>query len=423
MNISNKNYYLLLTIIFVVAFAIRVGMTIQFQGLDSPPDFNAQPDQIDYELLAFHLSTGQGYSISGEPSAYRPPGTSFALLPIYALSGRSFAIGRLWFCFLSALTCVATAWTIKQCYSTLAAIVAAIWLAIYPGHFYYAMHFVSEVPGSLWITLACGFTLRSIMNGGSHADVIAGIFWGLATLTRPQVIFTPLIAWTVTLFLPKAVQHRILRHVAVQTCIFAILLAPWIIRNSMVMGKATLSTVGGMTFWGSHNHIILENQTLHGSWIREIDLVDSNYPFVGNEIKKDALAWKYGFEFVKDNFSYMPRLCIMKLWRLISPFHDTPNTMVFWSFAVSWIVTLPFVIFGLISLFRERNGTLFVLIIPILMTLMSVIVFYGSIRFRDFISPIFIIFAAIGLIRLMNRLFPSNARVCSLFLHKESSLA
>jgi 4-amino-4-deoxy-L-arabinose transferase-like glycosyltransferase len=409
MDTPPKNYHFLLLIIFLVALALRLSFTIIFQGLSSPPDYDAQPDQVEYEQLAFHLSAEKGYSTpSGVPTAHRPPGTSLVLFPIYAVFGHSFVWGRLWFCFLSAITCLATAYLAKQCYGSLTAVVSAVWLAVYPGHFYYAMHFVSEGPYGLFITLACGFTLQALnsMKSITGSDVIAGVGWGIAILIRPQIIFAVPIAWLFLFFSSHDRRRRNGVHLTVQTCLLISVLVPWGIRNVVVMGKPTLSTVGGYTFWGAHNETVLHDPHLRGSWVRTSDLVDEQHPITGTEIEREEAMWRYGFEFVNRNLAQMPTLVAMKIWRMVSPFSDTPNSAVFWAFAVGWLITMPFVLGGIVLGIQNNRDVTVILLIPILATFVSVIVFYGSERFRDSISPLFVIFAARAMVEIVRRYFP-----------------
>ena len=401
MELSNRQYGLYLALIFLFALALRVGITARFQGLQAHPDFEAQPDQIDYERLAYHMLTKQGYSLEpGQPSAHRPPGTSFVLLSIYTLFGRSFVAGRLWFCFLSAATCLATAWLARQYGSRLASLIAAAWLAFYPGHFYHAMHFVSEVPGGLWLALACVFTLRSMRQGALKDGLLGGLFWGFAILTRPQVIFILPIAWLLLVILPK-MSRRYLLHLVLQTGVIILLLAPWVIRNAFVMGKPTLSTVGAYTFWGAHNDIILNDSKMQGSWVKTGDLIDREHPFRGSEIELEAAAWRYGLEFIANHPGQMPKLLMMKVWRMFSPFIDTPNRVAFWAFALGWMMTLPFVFYGMFLTYQYHREDFLVTALPIAATLVTTIIFYGSTRFRDFMAPIFVVYASIVIERLL----------------------
>jgi 4-amino-4-deoxy-L-arabinose transferase-like glycosyltransferase len=387
-------------IVFGLALALRLAGAAMFQGLDAPPDFGAQPDQIDYEQLAFHMSVGDGYGFAREvPSAHRPPGTSLALLPVYAAVGRSFAWGRVWFCLLSALTCVAVGWLGTLCFGRMVGLAAATWLAVYPGHFYYPMHFVSEVPYSLWLVLACAFTIASIQRNerAGIADVIAGVLWGLATLTRPQMIFIVPLAGLYLVFDRRSLR-QLLPRLAIQTCVFALVLTPWLVRNAVVMGRPTLSTVGAYTFWGAHNDVVRTTPELRGSWVRTSDLVDADHPFTGGEIEREAAAWKYGMAFVTEHWSDMPGLVLMKLWRLVSPFEATPNRLVFWSFAIAWILTAPWVAVGIVLSLRSQPIAASVLLLSVLPTVVTTMVFYGSSRFRDSIVSILIVFAAYGLV-------------------------
>jgi hypothetical protein len=86
-----------------------------------------------------------------------------------------------------------------------------------------------------------------------------------------------------------------------------------------------------------------------------------------------------------------------KIYRLLSPFEPTPNRAVFWSFALSWLFTLPWMAAGVWLLVRHPRPAATVLLAPVVASLLTTVVFYGSIRFRDSIIPILIVFAAHGL--------------------------
>jgi len=91
------------------ALAVRLLAIALFQGLAAPPDRHAQPDQIDYEATGWELASGHGFAIAGQPSWFRPPGTSFLIAAVYLVAGRSWAALRIVFALLSALTCAVLA--------------------------------------------------------------------------------------------------------------------------------------------------------------------------------------------------------------------------------------------------------------------------------------------------------------------------
>src|SRR5262249_2096099 len=146
------------------------------------------------------------------------------------------------------------------------------------------------------LTLACGCTLRALRSKSctKSSDFVAGLTWGLTILTRPQILPVAPIAWLLVPFSSGVTLRRNVAHLVAQTCTVMIVVTPWILRNTVVMGKPTLSTVGAYTFWGAHNEIVLRNRQLWGSWVRTSDLVDEEHPVAGNELEREAIVWRYG---------------------------------------------------------------------------------------------------------------------------------
>jgi 4-amino-4-deoxy-L-arabinose transferase-like glycosyltransferase len=396
MEPSRSWYYAGLATVFVIALALRLALTACFEGLTSPPNASATTDQVDYELLAFRLSTGQGYTWeSGEPTAAWPPGTSFALVPLYVLVGRSFLAARLWFCLLSALTCPATAWLARQCFGRRVALLAAAWLAFYPGHFYYAMHLLSEVPFDLCLALAGGFAVAGLKKRSWAWGVLAGLCWGFAVLTRPAILpAVPFFGLFALLAVRKAGRTPLLQA-ALQSAVVLAVLAPWVSRNALVMGRPVVTLLaGGYTFWGAHNDRVLQDPDLCGYWVPVSEVQDAAHPLTGSEAEREAAAWRNGMEFVTTHPADMPRLEAMKLWRFLGPALGTPNRAVYWSFTLGWLLTAPFVVGGLMVAVRREGVAAAVLAAPLLGALASAIVFCGCDRYRDALAPVFLIFAA-----------------------------
>lgn len=390
--------------IVLLALALRVAMTSVFVGLGSPPKEAAGGlDVVDYEGFAWRMVEGRGYVLpDGEATARRSPGTSFSLVPIYLLFGHSYLAAHLWFCLLSSLTCAATIWLAGMATSREAAVLAGLWLAIYPGHAYASMHFFSEVPFALVLVLACAATCLLLQGGGLSGAVAAGALWGAAILIRPNYLAAlPIgLGWFVVL---RGVSTRAnLRRFAILVVVAVITLLPWVLRNGIVMGKPTIATlVGGYAFWGANNEVVLRDPQLRGAWVFGSPLVDEHHPLVGDEVARESLAWRYGFHFVRTHLDQMPGLIAARLWRLVSPFEATPNGPVYYSFAVSWLATAPFVAYGVFLCFRGRRVAAAVLLTPILTTIATAIVFYGSIRFRDSVAPLLLILAAAGLAKAL----------------------
>ncbi len=393
---SRRRFLVSLFAIAVCAFALRVGVAAHFQGLSAPPDASSNPDQIDYERFGWNLADGRGYTLaSGLPTARRPPGTSFALLVPYVVAGRSFAAARLWFCLLSAATCLCTGLIAAELFGGAAGVVAAAALALDPAHFYYAMHFLSEVPYGFAISLTVLLVVRWLQRGPSWPLAAgAGLAFGFALLTRPQVLFAgplALLAFACTRPLRQATRAR---QVALAAALAAAVVVPWLVRNRIEVGRTTISTIGGFTFWGANNAVIAAQPGAIGSWMPVYTLIDRAHPLDGTEVENDRAAWSYGIDYLRSHPGEVPRLLLMKVVRHFSAFPRTDNLAVRWSMALAWIATAPLLLAGCALALRRRVGGLLPALLPCVSTLLTALVFYGSIRFRDADAALFVIPAA-----------------------------
>ncbi len=93
----------------------------------------------------------------------------------------------------------------------------------------------------------------------------------------------------------------------------------------------------------------------------------------------------------------MPGLVLARLRRLLSPFEPTANRVIYYAYAAAWLGTVPFVCYGIIALWRKDHIATLVLLTPLLATVITACIFYGCIRFRDSVAPVFLVFAATGL--------------------------
>lgn len=398
----------------MVAFALRVGVAAKFQGLAAPPDAESNPDQIDYESFAWSVADGHGYSlVDGTPTARRPPGTSVALLPIYWLFGRDWTAGRLWFAALSAASGLFASLIAARLFGQRAGVLAGLLVAFLPGHFYYAQHFLSEVPYGALIALSCWLgvlTLERADRGGAWftAALATGLAFGGALLTRPQVAFAGGVVFLGALLSPPARRRNRLRAALVVGAASTLLLAPWLLRNQAVMGKATLSTIGGFTFWGANNGVIAADPNLAGSWMPVDTLIDAAHPLDGDEVANDAASWSYGSEWLRANPGAIPRLLAQKLMHHFSAFRTTSNRAVYWSFAAGWLLVAPLALLGLRRCWREARAATLLVLAPVASTLLTALVFYGSIRFRDADAALYALPAAAAAAALLERWFPDR---------------
>jgi len=386
--------------VFLLALAIRVGAGAVFVGLSVPPRASASPDQVEYEELATSLASGRGYTWSdGRPTAARPPGTPMTLAAAYLVTGRNWLAGRVWFSLLSAATCLLLVVSMRSTLGPAGAVLAGLAMAVYPGHWYHSMHFLSEVPYSLSIGAFLACLVFLVRRSSLVLALTAGVVLGAATLVRPNaVVMLPMAG--LLLVLCHRNRLRAIALTAAMALTTVMVTVPWLVRNQRAMGVATFSTVGGWTFWGAHNARVLGDPDLAGRWVSDATLTDDEHPLPGptHEVLRSQMAWRYGQEFVRDHMADMPYLVAMKIYRLLSPFTVTENRPVYWAFAIGWGLTAPLMLLGLWRWWRHDRATAGAALVPLAGAVLAAGMFYGSVRFRDAVAPA--IFACVGAVAI-----------------------
>lgn len=408
-----RRWVLLHLAIFALAVVVRIGLTAASVGLAAPPKGDANPDQLDYELFAYHLTTGDGFVLEpGTPSACRPPGTSFILAPVYAIFGRSFVAGRIWFCLLSAACCPLAGWIAHRLVGPRTGLLAAVWLALYPGQAYYAIHFLSETPTAFLTGLAVAFQLVGLRRSAVWPDLVAGLAWGLGILVRPNLAVSAALAVLILLTIRSAAYRVRIRKAAVLAATVALVVVPWVVRNALVMGKPGICTiVGGYTFWGAYNPRVANAPNLKGFWVATSTLVDDEHPLTGTEGEREARAWKYGQDFIRAHAGQLPAIKLHALLRVVWAYSEAGNRVVDLACRIAWIVSLPFVVIGLLRLARQKPRETLYLITPLAAVIVTAVVFYGCSRFRDAAAPVLAVFAAAGIVTVWERIVKVRSRL------------
>jgi hypothetical protein len=132
-------------------------------------------------------------------------------------------------------------------------------------------------------------------------------------------------------------------------------------------------------------------------------LIDRDHPLDGSEVENDRAAWRYGLDFLRSHPGDVPHLLTMKVVRHFSAFPHTDNRAVRWSLALAWLATAPLLLAGGVLALRRRIGALLLVLLPCVSTLLTALVFYGSIRFRDADVALFVIPAAAAFTALLSR--------------------
>ncbi len=284
---------------------------------------------------------------------------------------------------------------------------AALLAAVYPPLVWICAYALSEV---LYSVLAlASVLLLSRATGASHPQttplrgdvwwaVVAGLVAGLATLTRPTMLFFVLLAgvWLVTR------RKGTLAVALIGGALLAI--GPWTVRNTLVHGRVVVvSSQGGVTFW-TGNHPLARGE---GDMAANPDIKLANLRLRQQHPGLDAEAlepiyYRESLSYIAEHPLWWAGLLARKLFYLIvpvGPSYTLHSARYFAASIVSYGVILPFAVVGFLRLRREPDPPR-VLWLLAGAAVASCLVFFPQERFRiPVLDPTLIVCAAATRIR------------------------
>jgi 4-amino-4-deoxy-L-arabinose transferase-like glycosyltransferase len=245
-----------------LAAVVLVTLAVRLALVFATPHYAPATDSADYDHSAVSLVEHGRFpaselTLSGGPTAFRPPLFPLALSAAYRLAGTGSAsqrwqAGRLLEAMLGALAVGLLFLIALELWGRARAIVVGGLAAAYPPLILIGSSLMVE---PLFVALELGAVLaalRSRRGGGPAPALAAGVLTGLAALTRGNgiVLCLPLCLLAAA---PGPARLR-LRRAAVVLGATALTVLPWAIRDLAVFGQpVALSTETGYALAGTYN--------------------------------------------------------------------------------------------------------------------------------------------------------------------------
>lgn len=368
-------------------------------------------DYLGYRSIALRLFENGEYTRLGEPTAWRTPG-----YPMFLALSMNVSRSDSWLSMMNVLLSIGavplTWWFVRRLgLGTSVALVAAATVAVMPTLVLWAPVLGSEnlqvVLALIAWSLSCGvLNLRRAIG--------AGLVFGAAVLVRPESLFFLLaVPWLVRIGVAE--WRRVVPLAGVIFLSAGVLIAPWYLRNEVVVGRgAGLSTTGGFNFYLAHRE--------HG--YRYVD--PEATPLAGlDELDLNRRGYSLGLNAIRSNPLGMARSSLRSSYELYRP----PTYAAFYSTrrqtpspyqpgvsatvvrsatrasVVGWVVTASLVPVGfaaLLAVLRTRHALSALVALLIANWLCFAVVFWGMPRYRFAVDPVLGIFAAVGLHALRN---------------------
>jgi 4-amino-4-deoxy-L-arabinose transferase-like glycosyltransferase len=208
-------------------------------------------DTFYYFRTADLLAHGHGFSSSvGVPTAQWPPVFPFLLSLLFRVTGSHETAGQVMNAVLGALTVPALYALARKTFARTEATVAAAALALLPGQIMWTDVLLAETLYAL--VLVCFFLLAIALPPKPWAAAVLGVAIGLAALTRGEGLL--LIPAVLAIWWPRLPSRARAGRAALLVALAALTIAPWTIRNAIVMDAfIPLSSNSSTTLWSGHN--------------------------------------------------------------------------------------------------------------------------------------------------------------------------
>lgn len=231
----------------VVALVVRIGWVLAVDRVGF--GFN---DSLMYHTTAMSVSRGEGYvPLTGGPTARWPPGYSTLLAGVYRVVGIEPLAGELFNAVVGAATVALLVLVVGAALDRSVAILAGAGLAVLPGPILWTDVLVSETVYTALFVVMIGLVLRSRPSWTWALGL--GAMIGLGALVRGEAftwILLPVVVWWP--LVPNRAQ--LIRHVATAAVAIAVVIAPWTIRNAIVMDAfVPVATNASQTLWSGHH--------------------------------------------------------------------------------------------------------------------------------------------------------------------------
>lgn len=377
-------------------------------------------DFLGYRSIAIRWVTDGVYTRGGVTTAFRTPG-----YPAFLGLGLWIWESDRWLSMLNVFVSTAaiplSAWfAITLGLGRRIALVTAALVAVVPTFVFWAPVLASEHVQIAVLLVAWSLTVRA---STPRQAIGVGVLYGVAILVRPESIFFVL-AVPILIRFGIAPWRRIVPLTLVVAVTAGLIVAPWYVRNEVVVGRgAGLSTSGGLNFYLAHRE--------HGYRYVEPDVT----PLRGlDELAMNRRGYELGLDLVRHRPADVIRTTLRYSYELYRaptytahystrknvgpPYHAGVSRSTVQAAktasSIAWVVTAGLLIVGFGALAfgrgRDRRALAALLALVTANWLCFAVVFWGMPRYRYAIEPVLAIMAAVGVVAIMNQCTRSQSR-------------
>jgi 4-amino-4-deoxy-L-arabinose transferase-like glycosyltransferase len=397
-----------LVIILILAFIPRAATALWLGDTMEVLDAGGTHDQVSYDMLAYRLATGHGFTFPEPWYPWVPADTETSyysgtmvlhLAIIYKLFGYHPLVARLFYALLGTAIVYLVYRLGRRIFGRTAGLAAAACAAGYSYLILYSATLLTETPFIFFLLLALNAAYAVAETGSRRGLVMLGVALAGTLLFRMAVLpfVLALLLW---IYFTARRSPRPLRfwHLAIPLGIIVLAVLPWTVRNYLLFGRfMLLESQFGHVFWNS-NH---PDQGIHfrGSWVAPIppELLSLSEPEITNELLKRG---------IQNVLADPGRFFLLTLSRIkfFFTFWPTADTGLINNLGrvFSFGIMLPFMLAGLylsLPYWRKALPLYLFLVIHLGVYLVS----WVMIRYRIPADTVLLVFGGLAIIRIAER--------------------
>jgi tetratricopeptide (TPR) repeat protein len=392
--------------IFFVALGVRI---IHLDAIRDNPFFkNPIMDEEYHDDWAQEIA--QGKFLERTPF-YRAPAYPFFLGSIYAIFGHGFYLPRLLGIIIGALCCVLIYLVGKEMFSRKVALLAALLACFYGMFLYFDAMLLTTYLEVFFCLVAVLLSIRWTKTKINSQLMIAGLFWGLASITRPNfLIFVPVFVLYVFVTLKKqSLKKRLYPVVLLLIGLLPVVLIVTLMNFLAGKDFVIIAWNGGINFffgnnlnangWSATSPEL--NATWWGGYRDAINVAERALDRTLLPSQVSSYWTGRGFSYIFAHPLAWIALMLKKTYLLVNAFEISNNQSIQAFRQYSPLLRIPLLDFGLILAFAIwgiicslRNKVTKLINLFLIFYGLSIVLFFVTARYRVPLVPFLLIYAS-----------------------------
>jgi len=394
--LHNRTFAIWAAAILTVLVRLGAGFAFKTYRFDTANDDWA----FGYEWgrVAKWLVERNTYTLDGSSAAtITEPLYAFTVAVFFYVFGPSTTSAAVSLIIFQSLLCGLNTWVLfiltERIYGTLEARVCSLLFALYPASIFLAVARIG--PSSLTALLLCLILLLTLIlfeHARTGWAILAGSLTGLLLLTgsHPLSLIGIIPLWLLWVDKNRRLRMFLVSLIFVASAIFVMM--PWAVRNSLMLGRPTMSKTGlGSMLWKGNNPVATGYTQVR--------------PPDGGLGRGDDVYLQMATSWIGDNpkdFALLTMKRILYFWTVIPPASSRLELLN----GLFFMVVTALGVFGAFSPGERAEGVWLLLLFAAIFPIVFYVTVISNYRYRFYIEPVMLVLASRGIPRLWQRVSP-----------------